>query len=107
MKKDISKDRKFLMERLGYIRYRANLSGRELSLRLGFSVAYIAKFENGDFNIPTEVLLQAIEICGSTLQEFFSENIETYNETKELTSLYSNLSAESKQTIKDLIKQLK
>lgn len=107
MKKNISNDRKFLIERLNYIRNRANLSGRELSQILGFSVAYIAKFENGDFNIPTEVLLNAIEICKSSKEEFFSNNIFEYENNQEFYRMYEKLSPESKATIKELVKNMK
>ena len=107
MKKEISKNRQFLINRLGFIRNRANLSARELSLRLGFSVAYIAKFENGDFSIPAEVLLDAIEICGSSNEEFFAEDIFEYNKTKDAIKSFSKLSDESKSIVKDLIKNMK
>lgn len=107
MKKNITQDRQFLINRLGLIRSRAKLSARELSQRLGFSIAYIAKFENGDFSIPAEVLLNAIEICGSTPEEFFSEDINKYKEIKEISESYEKLSDESKNTIKDLINKLK
>ena len=107
MKKDVNSYRKFLINRLGFFRNRANLSARELSLRLGCSIAYIAKFENGDFNMPSEVLLDAIEICGSTPEEFFSEDINNYLEHKELIKMYNSLSNEDKKTIKDLISKLK
>lgn len=107
MKKNIAQDRKYLIYRLGYIRNRAKLSARELSLRLGYSIAYIAKFENGDFSIPAEVLLDAIKICGSTPAEFFADNITKYEETKEVIEAYENLSEESKNTIKDLIGKMK
>lgn len=107
MKKDITQMRKFLIDRLWYIRKRANLSGRELSQRLGWSVAYIAKYENGDFNMPSEVLLDAIEICGSTPEEFFSKDIMNYKEHKEIIDAYSKLSDESKATIRDLITKMK
>lgn len=63
--------RQFLIDRLGYLRAKANLSARELSQRLGKSIAYIAKFDNGDFSIPAELLIDAIEICESTTEEFF------------------------------------
>lgn len=106
MKKNIAPDRKFLIYRLGYIRNRAKISARELSLRLGFSIAYIAKFENGDFSIPAEVLLDAIKICGSTPAEFFSDDITKYENTKEVIKSYENLSEENKNTIKDLIGKL-
>ena len=107
MKKNISPQRKYLMERLGYIRNKANLSARELSQRLGFSVAYIAKFDNGDFNMPSEVLLEAIETCNSTPEEFFHSDIAKYREHQELLEKYESLSDESKQTIVDLMKKLK
>lgn len=107
MKKNITPQRQFLINRLGYIRNRANLSARELSQRLGFSIAYIAKFDNGDFNIPSEVLLEAIEICESSAEEFFHADISKYNEHKDLLEKYELLSNESKQTILDLMKKLK
>ena len=107
MKKGITPQRQYLINRLGYIRNRANLSARELSQRLGFSIAYIAKFENGDFNIPSEVLLEAIETCNSTPEEFFHGDISKYNEHKDLLEMYDALSKESKQTILDLMKKLK
>ncbi len=107
MRKDINEKRKFLIDRLGYIRNRANLSGRELSLRLDKSIAYIAKFDNGDFEIPSETLLNAIEICGSTKEEFFFRNIGNYKEIKEFIDMFEKLSPESKQTLKDLMKNMK
>jgi len=107
MKKNITQERKFLIDRLGFFRTRANLSARELSQRLGFSIAYIAKFENGDFNMPSEVLMSAIEICGSTTEEFFYEDLSMYKEHKNLISQFDSLSKESQQTIKDLISKLK
>ena len=51
MKKDITSKRQFLIDRLGYLRARANLSARELSQRIDKSIAYMAKFDNGDFGI--------------------------------------------------------
>ena len=107
MKKNITEKRQFLINRLGYFRNRANLSARELSGRLGKSFAYFAKFENGDFNIPTENLLEAIECCGGSLEEFFWEDITRYSDDKEILDLYNNLSNESKETIKNLMKNMK
>ena len=107
MKNNINENRKFLIDRLGYFRSKAKLSARELSQRLGFSIAYIAKFENGDFNMPSEVLLNAIEICGSTPEEFFFKDLNSYAEEKGILDLYKNLSVDSKQTILDLMKKLK
>lgn len=107
MKKNVSQERKFLINRLGYLRNRANLSARELSQRIGKSIAYIAKFENGDFNIPAEALLDAIQTCQSTSEEFFWEDITKYNEQKDFLSCYEKLSNESKKTILNLMKNMK
>lgn len=107
MKRDITPKRQFLINRLGYLRARANLSARELSQRIDRSIAYMAKFENGDFNIPTEILMDAIETCGSTAEEFFWEDITQYQEQKDLLTAYDRLSDESKETIKNLIKNMK
>lgn len=107
MNKKVTSKRKFLIDRLGYLRSRANLSARELSQRIGKSIAYIAKFDNGDFSIPAEVLLDAIETCDSTPEEFFWENITKFKEQKELITTFENLSAESKETIKNLMKNMK
>ena len=99
--------RQFLIDRLGYFRTKAKLSCRELSLMLGFSEGYITKFEKGAFSIPAEVLLEAISICGTTPEEFFSANISNFAEHKELISKYDKLSPESKQNILDIMKNLK
>ena len=107
MNKKMNPKRKFLIERLGYFRSRAGLSARELSQRLGFSIAYIAKFENGDFNMPSEVLLDAIEICGTTPEEFFAVDLVNYQVNKQLIDNFKNLSNESKQTLNNLMKNLK
>ena len=107
MKKDITPKRQFLIDRLGYLRNRANLSARELSLMIDKSFAYLAKFENGDFNIPCEVLIDAIEACGSTPEEFFWDDISKYKDQKQLISKFDKLSPESKQTFLDLLNNLK
>ena len=107
MKKNITSKRQFLIDRLGYLRNRANLSARELSQRIDKSIAYMAKFDNGDFSIPTEILLDAIETCESTPEEFFWEDIAKYKEQKELITTFEKLSDESKETIRNLIKNMK
>lgn len=96
-----------MIYRLGMMRARAGLSARELSGQIGKSKAYIAKFDNGDLAMPSEVLLDAIEVCGSTPEEFFFEDIANYTDAKEIFELYKNLSAENRMRVKDLMKNLK
>lgn len=107
MKKNITPKRQFLIDRLGYLRAKSKLSARELSQRIDKSIAYIAKFDNGDFNIPTEILLDAIETCGSTPEEFFWEDITKYKEQKDLITKFEKLSSESKQTFLNLLENMK
>lgn len=107
MNNKVTSRRQFLIDRLGYLRNKANLSARELSQRMDKSIAYIAKFDNGDFSIPAEVLLEAIETCESTPEEFFWEDISKFKEQKELITTFENLSAESKETIRNLMKNMK
>lgn len=107
MNKKVTPTRKFLIDRLGIMRARAGLSARELSGQIGKSKAYIAKFDNGDLAMPSEVLLFAIETCGSTPEEFFFDDIANYTEAKEIFELYKTLSVENKARVKDLMKNLK
>ena len=95
MNKNITPSRKFIIDRLGMMRARAGLSARELSGQIGKTKAYIAKFDNGDLAMPSEVLLDAIEVCGSTPEEFFFEDIVDYKEAKERFELYKTLSNEN------------
>ncbi|MDE6276070.1 MAG: helix-turn-helix domain-containing protein [Clostridia bacterium] len=107
MNKSVTPARKFLIDRLGIIRARAGLSARELSGRIGKSKAYIAKFDNGDLAMPSEVLLDAIQVCGSSPEEFFFDDIASYKEAKELFEIYKVLSSENKARVVDLMKNLK
>ena len=65
------------------------------------------KFENGDFSIPAEILLEAIKICNATADEFFCDDLSKYAERKTLIDDYEKLSDNSKQTINDLMKNMK
>ena len=107
MNKHISSNRKFLIDRLGIMRARAGLSARELSAQIGKSKAYIAKFDNGDLAMPSEVLLEAVECCGTTPEEFFYKDLQNYKHDKEILDAFKTLSQDSKQTIIDLMKKLK
>ena len=107
MKKDVTPNQKFLIDRLGMMRTRAGLSARELSGRIDRSKAYISKFEGGELTLPSEVLLDAIETWGSTPEEFFFEDIANYKEAKEVFELYKKLTPENKARVIDLMKNLK
>ncbi|MBE7082524.1 MAG: helix-turn-helix transcriptional regulator [Clostridiales bacterium] len=98
-------DIKEILTRIGYVRNQANLSARELSLRIGMSQQYIGKIEGGHIVLTVEKLLQILEICNFSLDRFFSKNIYDYNEDKELENLLSTLPLEKKKHIIEFIKR--
>jgi len=94
-----------ILTRIGYVRNQANLSARELSLRMGMSQQYVGKLEGGHIVLTVEKLLQILEICHFPIDRFFSKNIAEYNENKELESLISSLPLDKKKHIIEFIKK--
>ena len=107
MKKEISQERKFLIEGLSYFRAKKKMSARELSNTMGFSDGYIAKFEMGQINMPSEVLLDALNILEVSPSKFFSKNPELYDLNFDLLNQINSLSEENIEFIKSLISKLK
>ena len=107
MKEEINEYRKYLIERIGYFRVKAGLSARELSNRIGKSNAYIAKFEQGQINMPSELLFDAIKVLGVTPDEFFCTNPDSYTQNKELIAKLDNLLPEGKELIVRLIGRMR
>ncbi len=95
---------KDVLVRVGFVRNTANLSARELSLRMGMSSQYMAQVESGRIVLTMEKLLQILEICNFPIERFFSANIQEYNENTELKSLIENLPLDKKKNIIDFIK---
>ncbi|MBQ6882961.1 MAG: helix-turn-helix transcriptional regulator, partial [Clostridia bacterium] len=75
---------KEILTRIGYVRNKANLSAREVSLRMGMSAQYVAQLESGRIVLTVEKLLQILEICDFSVERFFSPNIVDYNVDNEL-----------------------
>ncbi len=107
MKKEVDENRKFFVERLGYFRNKSGLSARELSLRMGMSAGYIAKFEMYGINMPSEVLMEALNVLEVSPEQFFSKNPENYEDISEVIKLYNRISSENKQVIKCVMKGMK
>ncbi len=96
---------KEILLRIGYVRNKANLSAREVSLRMGMSPQYVAQLESGRIVLTVEKLLQILEICDFPLERFFSPNIVDYPVDKELQSLIEALPTDKKKNIIAFIKQ--
>ncbi len=98
-------DIKDILARIGYVRNRANLSARELSLRMGMSHQYITHIEAGRIKLTMEKLLSILEICGCSLEKFFCDNPDDYEKDKEITELIKNMPSDKKTHILELLKK--
>lgn len=96
---------KEVIQRIGYFRNKLNLSARELSLRLGKHDGYINKLESKDFNLPTQMLLEIIEVLEITPAEFFADNYADYKKNKEILELIENMPSEKKSGLIAFIKK--
>ncbi|MBR2970991.1 MAG: helix-turn-helix transcriptional regulator [Clostridia bacterium] len=96
-----------LIYRIGYFRNRANLSARETSLRLGYSEQFMKRIENKAVELKVSTLLDFFDVVDITAQDFFYMGDQYNKEDKNVLELYNSLSADSKQTILDLMKKLK
>lgn len=96
---------KEILTRIGYVRNQANLSAREVSLRMGMSPQYVAQLESGRIVLTVEKLLQILEISNFPIERFFSPNIADYNTDKELESLIQGLNTNKKQNLIEFIKK--
>lgn len=96
---------KEILLRIGYVRNLKNLSARELSLRIGMSENYVGKVESQDINLSMQILLKILDVCEFPIERFFSKNIATYDEDKELEELLASMSAEKKKSMIDFIKK--
>lgn len=97
-------DVKEIIRRIGYFRNRANLSAKGLSLSIDKNPAYIAKMESGEYEPSMRVVLDIIEACGTTPEEFFSEDIDSYKLNKETLSIIKKLDENKKVALKELLK---
>ena len=95
---------KEVLSRIGYVRNKANLSAREVSLRMGMSPQYVAQLESGRIVLTVEKLLQILEICEFPIERFFSANIENYSVDNELKTLIEKLPADKKKNIIEFLK---
>lgn len=96
---------KEILSRIGYVRNKANLSAREVSLRMGMSAQYVAQVESGRIVLTVEKLLQILEICDFSVERFFSPNITDYNVDNELKSLIEALPTDKKKSLIEFIKK--
>lgn len=93
-----------IINRISLIRTKANLSARELSLRIGKNESYINRLEyRKNFEPSITVVSQIAEACGSSLEEMFYYDVNQYTKDKEIISLLKNCNDKKKNAIIDLL----
>ncbi|MGN0787463.1 MAG: helix-turn-helix domain-containing protein [Candidatus Onthoplasma sp.] len=98
-------DIKDVLSRIGYVRNSANLSAREVSLRIGMSPQYVAQIERGRIVLTLEKLLKILDVCNFSIERFFSKNIVDYDIDNELEELIQTLPTDKKKNIIEFIKK--
>ncbi len=79
-------DRLEIINRIGYIRVKAKLTQKALSVAIGMNPSYINRLESRKNFLPSlDVLMRIIEACGSTEEEFFSPDIVNFAQNKAFT----------------------
>lgn len=97
---------KEIILRIGQMRVAANLSARELSGRIGKSSNYVHALEsNRSFEPSLSALLDMIEVCGKTPEEFFYHDPEQFKKDRELLEFFKTLSPYQKEAIMNLYKK--
>lgn len=97
-------NKKDIIFRIGYFRNKANLSARALSLSIGKNSAYITKLEAGEYEPSMSVILDIIDACGTTPEEFFYEDLTSYKTDKQSLEIIKKLSEHKKQALNELLK---
>lgn len=90
--------------RISQMRIEANLSARELSGRIGKSPSYVNAIESGKNTEPSlSALLDMIEVCGKTPEEFFYRDPALYRQDMELMRYFKKLTPDQKGAVLRLI----
>jgi transcriptional regulator with XRE-family HTH domain len=93
-----------LIERIGYIRNRACLSARKLSMEIGKNAGYIHMLETTKNFAPTfETLLDILDACNTTVEEFFYYSIPAYQQDKQLIEKLKLISNDKKEALFKLL----
>jgi transcriptional regulator with XRE-family HTH domain len=88
-----------LIDRISFIRTRANLSARKLSMLIGKAEGYIHRLEQSrDFAPTFDSLMAILEVCKTSFEEFAYYSIPQYQIDKQLLGLLKTATAEKKAT---------
>ena len=95
-----------VIQRISFLRNKANLSQRKTSEMLGFCSDYMKTIENYKVNLKMKTFLDFCELIDIKPEEFFFYGKDYNDESKKLVEDFNKLSPANKQTILDLVKKL-
>ena len=84
--------------KLTQLRTDANLSAREVSLRIGMSAQYLGQVERGRITLSVPVLLKILEVLKVSPAKFFSTS-ETYDTDIELLTCLKSLPKKKREAL--------
>ncbi len=95
-----------IIDRISKLRTQSGFSARELSLRIGKNETYINRLEyRKNFEPSITVINDIVETCGSTMEEFFYYDINSYKVDCEIIRLLQDLPKSKKLAIIELLKK--
>ena len=95
-----------LIDRISFIRTRANLSARKLSMEIGKTESYINRMEVARNFAPTfETLTDILDVCNISIEEFFYYNIPAYKQDQQIIELLKCVDFDKKAAIISLLKK--
>lgn len=95
-----------IIERISEARTNAKLSARELSQMIGMNCNYINRLENkGEFAPSLDVLLNIIEACNLTTEQFFYYDLQAYAKDLEIIKLLKTTSNDRKNAVITLLQK--
>ncbi|MDR2201966.1 MAG: helix-turn-helix domain-containing protein [Clostridiales bacterium] len=92
-----------VINRISFLRTKANLSARALSFAIGKNDSYINHLESKrNFEPSLTTLFAIIEACGSTPEEFFYSDLQSYKLDLQLISMLKTLAPRQKEAVLNL-----
>ena len=96
-----------IINRMGFFMNKANMSARATSFRFDHGEQFMKRILNKKVELKVKTLLEFFDIVDITPQDFFYLGTEYNKEDKNMLEMFNNLSPEGKQTIINLMKQIK
>ena len=96
-------DMRDVTDRIAYFREQKKLSAKELSLRVGKAEDYISKLESRNFNLPTFVLLDILNVLEVDYYEFFAKDYKNYKVNERILKAIENLNGRQRLLVLELL----